>query len=135
MKKKLIIILTAIAFIITFIVAEILNVYHFFTMPTLLTTIYLISMFSIFEYLLITITYITRKIRKKEKITTRKKWGLVLLFLAILFILLFVIILNVDYLHWYMYSTPFYFNMISRSIEFLIPSIILMIISIKLLQK
>ena len=50
-------------------------------------------------------------------------------------ILSYLVIVNVDYLNWYMYSSPFYINVIVRSVEFLVPAIILIIISILLFKK
>lgn len=128
MKKGTIIILSIITLVLTFIFAEIFSIYHFGSIPTYLTTVYVISIFSIFEYLLISLTYIIKKRMKKEKIERKKIIGLILLFIALLLLLLYVIVINVDYLHWYMYSSPFYLNVIFRSVEFLIPSIILLII-------
>ena len=72
MKKRTIIILSIIILVITFIFAEIFSIYHFGSVPTLLTTLYLISIFAIFEYLSISITYIVRKLIKKEKLETKK---------------------------------------------------------------
>jgi len=138
MKKRTIIILSIITLILTFIFAEIFSIYHFGNVPTLLTSLNLISIyviFAIFEYLLITITYVIRKLIKKEKIEIKKIIGLILLFVALLLILLYLVVLNVDYLHWYMSSAPFYLNIIVRSVEFLIPSLILIVVSIILLKK
>ena len=94
--------------------------------PTLLTSLYLISIFAIFEYLSISITYIARKLIKKEKLETKKIIGLILLYL---------VVLDIDYLHWYMNSAPFYLNIIVRSVEFLLPSIILIVIGINLIKR
>ncbi len=135
MKKGTIIILTIITLVLTFIFSETFSIYHFGSMPTLLTSLYLISIFAIFEYLSISIAYIVKKIRIKEKLEIKKIIGLILLLLALLFVLLFVIVLNIDYLNWYMYSSPFYLNVIVRSIEYLISSLILIIASIILLKK
>ena len=135
MKKRTVILLTIVILILTFIFAEILSIYHFGNMPTLLTTLYLISIFSLFEYLSIFITYIIKKLIRKEKLEIKKIIGLILLLIALLLILLFLIVINVDYLNWYMYSSPFYINVIVRSIEFLIPSLILIIVGIILLKK
>lgn len=132
MKKRLITILTVIAVIITFILAKILN---YFTISTPLSIIYLIVIFALIEYLLLTITYIVTKLMKKEKIKLKKIIGLVLLFLSLLLILLYMVVLNFDWLTFYIYSSPFYLMVISRSIEFLIPAITLIIISIILLRK
>lgn len=135
MKKRTVILLTIVILILTFIFAETFSIYHFGNMPTLLTTLYLISIFSLFEYLSIFITYIIKKLIRKEKLEIKKIIGLILLLIALLLILLFLIVINVDYLNWYMYSSPFYINVIVRSIEFLIPSLILIIVGIILLKK
>lgn len=135
MKKKSIIIITIITLIFTFIFAEIFSIYHFGSIPTLLTTSYLMSIFSIFEYLLISLTYIIKKRMKKEKIERKIIIGLILLFIALLLILFYIVSLNIDWLNWYAYSSPFYLNLIVKTIEYIVPSIILIIISIKLLKK
>ena len=135
MKKRAIIILSIIILVLTFIFAEILSIYHFGNVPTLLTSLYLISIFSIFEYLSISITYIVSKLIKKEKLEIKKIIGLILLLVALLLILLYLVVLDIDYLHWYMNSVPFYLNVIVRSIEFLLPSIILIVIGINLIKR
>ena len=135
MKKGTIIILSIITLVLTFIFAEIFSIYHFGSAPTLLTSLYLISIFAIFEYLSISITYIVRKLIKKEKLETKKIIGLILLFVALLLALLYLVVLDVDYLHWYMNSSPFYLNVIVRSVEFLLPSIVLIIIGILLIKN
>ena len=135
MKKRTIIILSIITLVLTFIFAEIFSIYHFGSAPTLLTSLYIISIFAIFEYLSISITYIVRKLIKKEKLETKKIIGLILLFVALLLALLYLVVLDVDYLHWYMNSSPFYLNVIVRSVEFLLPSIVLIIIGILLIKN
>lgn len=135
MKKRIIIILSLVMLILTFIFAEIFSIYHFGSVPTLLTTLYLISIFSIFEYLSISLTYVIRKIIKKEKIGLKKISGLILLFIALLLVLIFLIVLDFDYLNWYAYSSPFYLNVIYRSIEFLVPSIALTVFGILLIKN
>ncbi|MBO5096033.1 MAG: hypothetical protein J6B98_04085 [Bacilli bacterium] len=138
MKKRTIIILSIITLILTFIFAEIFSIYHFGSIPTLLTSLYLMSIyiiFAIFEYLLVCITYVIRKLIKKEKIGIKKIIGLILLFIALLLVLLFLVVVNADYLNWYMYSSPFYLNVIVRSVEFLLPSLILIVVSIIFLKK
>ena len=135
MKKGTIIILSIITLVLTFIFAEIFSIYHFGSAPTLLTSLYIISIFAIFEYLSISITYIVRKLIKKEKLETKKIIGLILLFVALLLALLYLVVLDVDYLHWYMNSSPFYLNVIVRSVEFLLPSIVLIIIGIFLMKR
>ena len=135
MKKRTIIILSIIILVLTFIFAEILSIYHFGNVPTLLTSLYLISIFAIFEYLSISITYIVRRLIKKEKLETKKIIGLILLFVALLLILLYLVVLDIDSLHWYMNSAPFYLNVIVRSAEFLLPSIMLIVIGINLIKR
>lgn len=134
MKIRLVII-SIISLILTFVFAELLSLYHFGSVPTLLTSLYLISMFAIIEYLFISITYIIKKIVKKQKIGVKKIIGLFLLFIALLFLLSFLIVVDIDWLNWYVYSSPFYINVIIRSVEFLLPSIILIVISIVLMKK
>lgn len=130
--KKSILISTLISIVLTFVFSEILSIYHIGTIPTLLTTLYLIAMFLIFEYIFIVASYLIKSI---NKINIKKIIGLILLFISLLLILLFVIIINVDYLNWYQYSSPFYINVIVRSLEMLLPSLILIISSIVLLKK
>ena len=124
-----------ISIIITLFLGEILSIYSFGSVPTLLTFLYLISMFSIINYLIIVGTYIVKKIIKKEKISLKKIIGLILLFISLVLVLYYIIVLNIDYLNWYVNSAPFYFNVIFRSIDYLIPSIIMFIIGIKLINK
>ena len=135
MKSRVIIIISIISLIFTFVLAELFSVYHFGNVPTLLTSLYLISIFAIMEYLFISITYMVKKISKKQKIGVKKIIGLLLLFIALLLILLFLIVVDIDWLNWYLYSSPFYINVIMRSIEMLLPSIILIGISILLIKN
>ena len=135
MKKGTIIILSFITLILTFIFSDIFSIYHFGSLPTLLTSLYLISIFSIFEYLFISLTYVIRKIIKKEKLSFKRILGLILFLIALLLVFLFLIVLDVDYLNWYAYSSPFYLNVIYRSIEFLVPSIAFTIFGVLLLKN
>ena len=135
MKKGIILILSAIALIISFVSAELFGIYHFGSLPTLLTSIYLVSIFAIFEHLFISIGYIVRKIIKKEKIEIKNILGLILLLFALLLILSFLIVIELDWLNWYAYSSPFYLNVIYRSIEFLVPSIALTVFGILLIKN
>ena len=135
MKKQTIIILTIITLVLTFIFAEIFSIYHFGSVPTLLTILYLISIFAMFEYLTISITYVIRKVIKKEKIGFKKIIGLILFLVASLLVLIFLIVVNADYLNWYAYSSPFYLNVIYRSIEFLVPSIAFIIYGVLLIKN
>ena len=132
--KKNNLIITIISIIITFILAEILSIYCIGTIPTILTTLYLIIIFTIIEYILLLITYIIKKKRKKQKITRNEIFGRITLFIGLILILLFIMVLNIDYLNWYMYSAPFYLNVLVRTTEFIIPAIILILISTKLIK-
>ena len=135
MKKKSILIGTIISIITTFAFAELFSLYHLGNAPTLLTSFYLISIFSIFEYILLSLIYIIKKILNKEKIKVKEIFGRILLFIALLLILLFGVILEVDWLNWYAYSSPFYINVIVRSLEFLLPAIVIIIVGICLINK
>ena len=135
MKKISILIITIISILITFLFAEIFSIYHFGSIPTLLTSLYLLSIFTILNYIIISLTYIIKKILKKEKIKIKKIVALLLLFIALLLILVFLIVVDVDYLNWYAYSSPFYLNVIYRGVEFLLPSIAFIIISILLIKN
>ena len=135
MKKVSIMILSIIVLILTLVFAELFNIYNFGSVPTLLTSLYLISIFAIFEYLVISITYVIRNLSKKKKIGIKKIIGLMLLLIALLLILIFVIVIDIDWLNWYAYQTPFYINVIIKSIKYLLPSIILIVVSIKLLKN
>ena len=72
---------------------------------------------------------------KKEKLGLKKIIGLILPIISLLLILLFSIIINYEYLIWYSFSSPFYVNVIVRSLEFLLPAIILSLISFFLIKK
>ena len=121
-------VLNFVSLILTFIFADVLSIYSFGSIPTLLTILYLLSIFLILDYVLITGSYILKKLITKEKILIKKIIGLILIFIALILILLFLVVVNVDYLHWYMYSSPFYLNIIVRSIEFLLPAAVLLVI-------
>ena len=135
MQKISILIITIIVLVLTFSFSEVFSIYHFGDVPTLLATLYLLSIFLIFEYLVISIIYVIRKLIRKEKLGFKKIIGLILLFFALLLILLFLVVVDIDYLNWYMNSSPFYLNIIFRSFEFLLPSIILLVIGYLLMKK
>ncbi len=135
MKKKIIFLLSAFMLILTFLFAEMFSIYHFGSVPTILTALYLISIFAIFEYFAISITYVIKNLITKKKIEMKKIIIMILLFIVLLLILLFLITVNVDWLNWYSYSGPFYINVIIKGIEFLLPSIIFSIVIILLLKK
>lgn len=124
-----------ISLVLTFFLGEILSIYSFGTIPTVLTSLYLISMFLILDYLLICGVYIISKLVKKEKIGIKKIIGLILILIFLILVLYYIIVLNIDYLHWYVNSSPFYFNVIFRGIDILLPGIIMFIIGIFLIRK
>ena len=126
---------TLVSIIITFIFSELFSIYHFGDIPTLLTLFYLITIFIIFEYIVLTFIYIINKLIKKEKIKGKEIIGRILVFISILLILFLGIVLEIDWLNWYAYSSPFYINVIVKMIEYLLPAIILFIIGIKLIRK
>ena len=133
MKKTIVSVI--ISLIITFIFVDIFSIYNFGDIPTLLTLFYLIAIFSIFEYSLLSIIYFTKKIIKKEKINRKQIVGRTLLLVALILILSFIIILDIDWINWYVNSSPFYINVIKRCFQFLLPSILFITIGIFLLKK
>jgi len=124
-----------ISLIFTLIFTEIFSLYHFGDIPTITTLSYLITFFCFFEYILLLIIYVIRKKVNKGKIGVKRIIGLTILFIALILILSFIVVLEVDWLNWYIYSSPFYINVIIRSLEFLLPSIVLIIVGIHLLRK
>ena len=128
-------VLNFVSLILTFIFADVLSIYSFGSIPTLLTILYLLSIFLILDYVLITGSYILKKLITKEKILIKEIIGLILIFITLILILLFLVVVNVDYLHWYMYSSPFYLNIIVRSLEFLLPAAVLLVIGFLLIKK
>lgn len=135
MKKSLILLLSIIALLFTFIFANLFSIYYFGSTPTLLTSLYLTSIFVIFDYLLIFITYIIKKLVKKEKLDIKKIIASILLLVSLSLIVSFVISTYIDYLTRYEPTKPFYLNVIERIMEFLLPSIITLIISVLLLKR
>ena len=138
MKKILVIIGTMIlSIILTFILGENFSLYHFGTTPTTLTCIHLLSLFTILEYFFLIISYILKKVIKKEKIGIKKIISLILFFASLILILYFILMLNLDWLKYKNMgnSAPFYVFVLTRCLEFLLPSIITTIIGIALLKK
>lgn len=138
MKKIFTIIESVIlSLILTFILAELFSLYHFGSIPTTLTTIYLISLFSIFEYLILSIIYIVIKIKDKEKITSKRIISMFLFFISLLLILYFFFATDVDWLNYYSKgnSAPFYLTIIENGIKILVPSIISFVIGMVLVKK
>ncbi len=87
--------------------------------------------------LIYSLVYIIKKRKQKEKIGLNKILNIVLYFISLVLILLFLIVLNIDWLNYYTYvnSAPFYTFIIVRSLEFLLPSVILLIICLILKTK
>lgn len=135
MKKSLILLLSIIALLFTFILSNLFSIYRLGSTPTLLTSLYLINIFVIFDYLLIFTTYIIKKLVRKEKLDINRIMAYILLLVSLSLILSFVIITYIDYLTRYEPTKPFYLNVIKRIIEFLLPSIITFIISVILLKR
>lgn len=133
MKK--IITSTIISLIITFIFAEIFSIYDFGSIPTFRTILYLILLFSIFLFILLFIFNILIKIRRKEKIEVKDIIKGLLLLVSLILILIFVITLEVDWVHQYMNFSPFYVNVIIRILEFLLPAMLFIIFSVLLDKK
>lgn len=129
MKKILTITGTIIiSLLLTLLISDILSLYQIGSVITRTTSIYLISLFSVITYTLLLLIYIFYKKKNKEKIGKKKIISIILLSISLILILSFIVILNIDYLNYYTYTTssPFYAYIIVRSIEFLLPSLILL---------
>ncbi len=138
MKKGLMVIGTIIlAVILTFILGEEFSLYSLGTKPTTLTCIHLISLFAILEYIFLTICYIIKKRRNKEKIGIKKIISLILLLVTLILILSFILMGEIDWLKYKNMgnSAPFYVFILVRCLEFLLPAIITTIIGLVLLKK
>ena len=53
---------------------------------------------------------------------------------SVVLLVIFAIVLGVDYSKYRMYSAPFYVYLISRAVEFVIPSIIVFVVA-KVMEK
>ena len=117
--------------------AEVFSLYHFGEAFTITTITYLLYFFTFLNYILFSLIYIIKKKLKKEKIGTKKIGGMVLFFMALIFLLGFIVLLNLDWLTYYSNynSQPFYVLVLIRALEFLFPAFILMIIGIILVVK
>ena len=136
MKKKLILFgICFLSIIITLILSETFSIYHFGTIPTFTTIMYLIIIFFITSYLLSTMAYIFIKKKAKEKIGSKRAILLLLIFVTILLLLFFITNLNIDWLNHYSNSAPFYIIIITRVLEFLLPSFLLIIAILLLSNK
>ena len=136
-KKKILVItsLSIVSLLITFLIAEAFSLYDIGERPTFTTLTYLVFIFGIMEYVLNSLAYIISKRLKKEKIGIKKIVGIITLFLSLMLALLFVVILNLDWIMYYSNynSSSFSAFILARSMEFLVPAIILMIISLVLI--
>ena len=123
--------------IITFGLANVFCLYHFGDDFTITTTIYLLYGFIFLNYILFSLIYIIRKKLKNEKIGIKKIFRMLLIFMALIFLLGFIITLNLDWLTYYSNynSSPFYVFILVRALEFLLPAIILIIIDTILVIK
>lgn len=138
MKKILTIFVTIVfSLVMTFMLAQAFFLYRFGNKITLTTFIYLLFIFCFITYILLSIVYIINKKVKKEKIGIKKIISLLLFFIALILILLFIMLLNLDWVTYYSngYSSPFYLFVIVRSLEFLLPAVILIIIGVVLWLK
>lgn len=120
---------------VTLFIGDIFSLYHFGSVPTITTIAYLISLFCIIVYIFLSVIYVINKKKNKEKIEWNTIVGLILFFVALMMILGFVVILDIDWLNHYLFSSPFYINIIVRSLEFLLPAIVLIIVGVFLLKK
>lgn len=126
-----------ISLIITFMFTESFSLYHFGDDPTTLTIIYLVSLFSIFEYLILSVCFIINKKKNHQTISHNNIFSMILFFLSLLLILYFIFATNIDWLDYYSKgnSAPFYLTIIGNGIKILIPSFILFILGIFILKK
>lgn len=124
-----------VSILMTFVFAELFSLYSFGTFPTLLTFLYLIFIFSIIEYIILFVFFIIERKRVGKKLSIGEVSGRILLFIALLLILTYFIVLKIDYLNWYMYSSPFYVAVIERSVEFVLPAIVSFLLGLRLLKK
>ena len=135
MKRVLTIVESIIvSLILTFVLAELLSLYHFGTLPTVLT---IISLFCIFEYLILLANFIVNKKKKHQTISHRNIFSMILFFLSLLLVLYFIFTTNIDWLNYYSRgdSAPFYLIIIVNGIKILIPSVISFILGIFISKK
>ncbi len=123
--------------VITFLAAETFSLYHFGNYPTLTTFTYLLFLFGFITYIFFSLNYIITKKIQKEKLGIKKIISIILFFIVLILILTFIIVLNYDFLNYYAIanSAPIYVFILVRSLEFLLPTIILIIIGLILLLK
>ncbi len=128
---------TIVSLIITMLTAQEFSLYNFGNKITFTTFTYLLFIFCFITSVLLSLLYIINKKLKKEKIGIKKISILVLFFISMLLTLGFIVMLNLDWITYYSNynSSPFYSFIIVRTLEFLLPAIILIIIGIVLLLK
>ena len=128
---------TIVSLILTFVLAEVLSLYHFGTVPTILTIIYLVSLFCIFEYLILTVKFIINKKKNHQTISHKNIFSMILFFISLLLVLYFIFATNIDWLNYYSKgdSAPFYLTIITNGIKILIPSVISFVLGIFISKK
>lgn len=128
---------TIVSLILTFVLAELLSLYHFGTVPTILTIIYLVSLFCIFEYLILTVKFIINKKKNHQTISYKNIFSMILFFISLLLVLYFIFATNIDWLNYYSKgdSAPFYLTIITNGIKILIPSVISFVLGIFISKK
>lgn len=126
-----------VSLILTFILAELLSLYHFGTVPTTLTIVYLVSLFCIFTYLIFSVDFIINKKKNHQPISHKNIFSMILFFLSLLLVLYFIFATNIDWLNYYSRgnSAPFYLTIITNAIKVLIPSAILFVSGICISKK
>lgn len=133
MKK--IILSVIVSMLMTFVFAAMFSLYSFGAFPTLLIFLYLISIFSIIEYVILFVFFIIERKKVRKNLGIREISGGIFIFIALVLILVCFIVLKIDYLNWYMYSSPFYVAVIERSVEFILPAIVSFVLGLRLLKK
>lgn len=128
---------TIVSLILTFVLAELLSLYHFGTVPTILTIIYLVSLFCIVEYLILTVKFIINKKKNHQTISHKNIFSMILFFISLLLVLYFIFATNIDWLNYYSKgdSAPFYLTIITNGIKILIPSVISFVLGIFISKK
>ena len=128
---------TIVSLILIFVLAESLSLYHFGTVPTTLTIIYLASLFCIFEYLILAVKFIVNKKKNHQTISHKNIFSMILFLLSLLLVLYFIFATNIDWLNYYSRgdSAPFYLTIIANGIKILIPSIISFLLGIFVSKK
>ena len=125
-----------VSLILTFILAELLSLYHFGTVPTPLTIVYLVSLFCIFTYLIFSADFIINKKKNHQPISHKNIFSMILFFLSLLLVLYFILATNIDWLNYSRgNSAPFYLTIITNAIKVLIPSAILFVSGICISKK